>query len=216
MKAIKSDIDKMKSQPALTGPQSAQSLADIELRFSEFSINVLNYLKEISTSMLTVTNRMDNLEQYSRRNCLLVHGIAEERNEDCEQVLLKLFTEKMNVTGVERRDFDRAHRLGVMKPNRARPIIIKFVSYGPRRAIFAAKKALKGTKITITEQLTKERMKVLSAARARIGVTQVWTQDGTIIALVNDTKYRITTLSELANIPEPYKKPLTRSNSQRT
>ena len=39
-----------------------------------------------------------------------------------------------------------------------RPVIVKFTSYEPRRAVFTSKRKLKGTHIVITENLTSRRV----------------------------------------------------------
>ena len=39
-------------------------------------------------------NLVDRQEQYSRRNCLLVHGIAETNKENTDTLVLKTINEK--------------------------------------------------------------------------------------------------------------------------
>ena len=59
---------------------------------------------------------------------------------------------------------DRAHRLGTPDSNvrkdgaRPQPIIVKFTSYRARQDVFMAKRRLKGTKVVITENLTRRRI----------------------------------------------------------
>ena len=39
---------------------------------------------------------MERQEQYSRRNCILIHGLKEEKNESTDDRVLKLFKEELN------------------------------------------------------------------------------------------------------------------------
>ena len=54
---------------------------------------------------------IDDLEQYSRRNCLVLHGVNENNDENTNEIIVKTFSEKL---GVEIKEDD--HRLG--KPKR--------------------------------------------------------------------------------------------------
>ena len=49
-------------------------------------------------------------EQYSRRNCILIHGLKEEMDEIADDRVLKLFWEELN-EDVLLADLDRTHRI---------------------------------------------------------------------------------------------------------
>ena len=80
-------------------------------------------------------------------------------------------------------------------PRNPRPVIVKFTSYEPRRAIFTAKRKLKGTKFVITENLTRRRMELLRKARASAKVEASWTSDGRIVCLLS-TGRKVTVTNE--------------------
>ena len=70
-----------------------------------------------------------------------------------------LFTENIkNYTGIELSDFDtdRSHRLGKPKPNKPRPIIVKFTRHNIRSKLFSSKNTFKGSNISLTERLTQK------------------------------------------------------------
>ena len=50
-------------------------------------------------------------EQYSRRNCILIHGLKEEMDESTDDRVLKLFREELN-EDVLLADLDRTDRIG--------------------------------------------------------------------------------------------------------
>lgn len=63
---------------------------------------------------------IDAQEQYSRRNCILIHGIAETQDEDTDTPALDVINNQLDIpdTSVNKRSFDRTHRIGRKKvPN---------------------------------------------------------------------------------------------------
>ena len=78
-------------------------------------------------------NLRDWQEQYSRRNCLLVHGIAETKYENMDDLVLKMVNEKVDVNIAEN-EIDRSYRIGRTKDGqRPRPIIVKLTKYNTRK-----------------------------------------------------------------------------------
>ena len=95
-------------------------------------------------------------EQYSRCNCLLLHSITEGELENTDDLVLQTLNEKLHVD-LTLSDLDRTHRIDQKKAssNKPRAIIIKFVSYNTTEIVFLKnKKRLKGTQVSITENLT--------------------------------------------------------------
>lgn len=86
-------------------------------------------------------------------------GVSEGANEDTDQLVLTLFKEKLKIDlPVER--LSRTHRVERQWPQsmdgtqRWRPIIVQFISYGDRRAVFGNKRLLKESGITLREDVT--------------------------------------------------------------
>lgn len=145
----------------------------------------------VKQKILHHDKEMDALEQYGRRNCLVLHGVAESEGENTDAVFVDTVSSRIGVN-IEQRDLDRSHRLG--KPNadgRPRPIIAKFARYNVRSNVFANKKRLKGSNVMLTESLTRHRVIVFNEARNRYGNRNVWTADGEIYAKDKGKKERI-------------------------
>ena len=53
---------------------------------------------------------MERQEQYSRRNCILIHGLKEEMDESTDDRVLKLFRDELN-EDVLSADLDKTHRI---------------------------------------------------------------------------------------------------------
>ena len=140
--------------------------------------NEVSFLKE-RIDLLEKTS--DDSEQYSRRNCLLVHGVEEQEQENTDNIVLNVIKEHLDIE-LSVKDLDRSHRIGKNNSkSKCRPIVVKFISYNDRRKIFDNKKRFKGTGVSITESLTAERMRQLKNARDQSGFNNVWSIDGRIM-----------------------------------
>ncbi|CAH2097846.1 unnamed protein product [Euphydryas editha] len=72
---------------------------------------------------------------------------------------------------------------------------------------------LKGTKITLTEFLTKSRQDIFAEARNHFGLKKCWSADGVIVILLPDkTRAKITSSLELKKLISQY--PKSSSSSQ--
>ena len=84
---------------------------------------------------------MERQEQYSRRNCILIHRLKEEMDQSTDDRVLKLFREELN-EDVLLADLDRTHRIGKKSDSSSKPhpVIVKFARYKIRKKVFKSKK----------------------------------------------------------------------------
>ena len=111
-------------------------------------------------------DRIDDLEQYSRRNRLIFTGIKEAGEDETENTdeiigLLDICRSKLQIE-LHRFSLDRTHMLGrkrIPRPDtevpKPRPIIAKFINYHDRDSVYKCKRKLKESGLTIKENLTK-------------------------------------------------------------
>ena len=78
-------------------------------------------IKNLEENVSVMNKKVENLEReidkhelYSRRNCLLVHGIAETDDEVTEDLVIETISTKMNIE-ISPVDLDRTHRIGKKK-----------------------------------------------------------------------------------------------------
>ena len=137
----------------------------------------------MGASIKSLDEKIDEQQQYSRRNCLLVHGIKEEKDEDVEKVVMDVLNTKL-AAGVKEMEVSRTHRVGRKSSDKdkPRPIIVRFISYRQRKKVFNLKKKLRGQRILITESLTKKRHSLLKKCFDAFGKRQCWSLDGRIYA----------------------------------
>ena len=102
----------------------------------------------MKSDMISMNKKIEKLEriidrqvQYSRPNCVLLHGILEGQRENTDDLVLETLNEKMHVD-LTFSDLDRSHRIGQKKAssNKARAVIIKFLSCNTIKTTFSNNK----------------------------------------------------------------------------
>ena len=105
--------------------------------------------KKMKENTKNLEEKLEELSQYSRRNCLLIHGIKKEKNENTNEVVKDFFGKYLKIH-INDHDVDRTHRL-VSKPTgntlskerqRIAPIIVKFTRHDQKQLIHSSKKLL--------------------------------------------------------------------------
>ena len=163
----------------------------ISEKFDEFEKNrrendeIIKNLSKETSKMAQRIDKLDNLvdlhEKYSWCNSLLLHGNAETNDENMDSLVLKTINKKLDVDIVEN-EIDRSHRIGRKNDGqRPRPIVVTSTRYNTRKRVFASKRKLKRTSVSITESLTVKRMKQLNKAREEHGFTNIWTTDNRML-----------------------------------
>ena len=68
----------------------------------------------MSWTIESLKDCLDRPEQYSRRNCLLIHGLPESKNENIDELVIDTIKEKMGEE-IKKDEINRSHRLGAPK-----------------------------------------------------------------------------------------------------
>lgn len=114
LKTMKGFGDELKELKNGADEGKMECLTRLETKFSGFTMKVFEILSNLNNKIERLENRHDESEQYSRRNCLLLHGIPEANQEDPVNLALTLFKNKLHLSiGIT--DIDRAHRLGPIR-----------------------------------------------------------------------------------------------------
>ncbi len=150
-----------------------------ELKSLQADVQIKN--DEIRKLKEEVTVKLDEREQYSRRNNLRIFGVPESESENTDELVVDV-AKKMGVQ-LSELSIDRSHRIGKKGPQ-PRPIIVKLVRYNTRAELFRAKRNLKGSGITVREDLTKLRLNLLKSAVEAYSIQSVWTSDGVIMVKI--------------------------------
>ncbi len=152
---------------------------------------------------------VEDLQQYTRRNCVIVTGVPEAgKNEDTDSKIKELAKDKMDLN-IEDIDLDRTHRIGKPQDGKPRPIVVKFTRYNTRHEFMKNRKKLKGTKVGVNDLLTLEARNLLKRAQDLVqqynAVLGAWTWDGKVMVQVNfddgkKRKYQVRSMDDIHDI----------------
>ena len=131
-----------------------------ELReeFKEDFHKMKNYCENLESENVNLKGRMNHLDNYSRRNNLVIGGIREDEGaEQCDQLVRTFFIEKLKLSSDDVRaiKFVRCHRLGRHQgqhiPARPRSIIVRFCEFSDRQAVWSERRNLEDHTLSMNE-----------------------------------------------------------------
>lgn len=162
----------------------------------------------LEKTIKTIESKQDAQEQHAKRDSLRISGLVESQDENIEEKVIKSLNESMVIEPpLTNDDIAYVHRVGREQPGKPRPIIIKMSNYRKRQAVFKMKKTLANSPLSINEDLTPIRAKLLFRAREarRKGlITAAWSSDGRIVMKLRNNAIRsATTSDELDSIIGP-------------
>ena len=173
------------------------SIHDLRVNTTEIEkdFQKLQDLVDSQQEQLNILKRANNdLEQYSRRNCVRIFGIPEEKDENPDDLVINDIFKKRLELDISPSAIERCHRVGKPDPDpeKHRAIIVKFCSYRVRKQVIASRRRLKKSGISIQEDLTMKNQalyrKVYKTVKANPSkVVSTWTSDGRIFAELKTT-----------------------------
>lgn len=191
---------------------------------------LINENKSLRSELLAATKKLndmagvlDNLEQYSRRECVEIRGIPLPANESVKEDTDNIAKQVANLIGVkiESDDISISHRLKTSKSYKGRdkeapPIIVKFVRRKSKESVYKARRKLNSftTKdlgyiteqnIFITESLTQKNKDLFKEAykvKKLKNFKFIWTSSGKIFLRRDETSsiLPVTSSSDLQKI----------------
>ena len=111
---------------------------------------------------------IDRLEQYGRRNCLVIKGISPKvSDKNLETNVIKILSNDLELNDSVVQDFDKMHRKGpIFKDSRGEQqqnVIVRFKSHSSRYKTYTKRKSCKNNKLRFSASLTDHRRKLLSS-----------------------------------------------------
>ena len=130
-----------------------------KLEQTVFIMGVKN--KGLANENNRLNKRCNDQETYSRRENIVIRGVAEAVDEDnasCIRVTKEFLVQYLNFSDAdaERIMFVRCHRVGKPLQQRDRPIIVRFHHYADRQLVWSRKTLLKGKAFSIHENFASE------------------------------------------------------------
>ena len=146
-------------------------------------------MEQVKQRLYDVEGSHDDLEQYTRKFNLVMHGIPEREEEDNVENVINLGKSlKVNLT---RGDIDIVRRLNIKNKTKTRPIIVRFSNCNAKSQLYKARinprnatlHDLGAEKIFINKNLTAWRAGLFREARKvrkKYPNGKTWTVDGKI------------------------------------
>ena len=150
-------------------------------------------IQELKKELRETADQMNELEQYSRKQCLNIKGAPETQGENVEKLVIDI----ARGAGVELSpsEVDVAHRMGRPRDGRHRVIIARFVSFTARQKVYDKRRELRtataapGSSLTtaalreiyVSDSLTKRNEETMYNARQMKkdgNIWAAWTDNG--------------------------------------
>lgn len=115
----------------------------------------MSALKETNDGML---HKLQDLEDRSRRNNLMITGVQEVKGETWEETETKMveaIENKLKIT-LRHGDVERAHRVGRAFKDKDRPIIARFSNFKTKETVITAARQRKVEGLYVNEDYSKE------------------------------------------------------------
>ena len=133
----------------------------------ENKVEILESTIQVTQRVNTaLSNEIDDLQQYQRRQCIIIDGIQTTPNETVEEVSQKaekVLIKKLNLDEEEVEcEIDKCHRVGPVKEDGTQSTIIRLRSHAFREKVYVKRKKLKDTRYKIKLSLTKRRRQTLA------------------------------------------------------
>ena len=170
--SLKVELNTVKTELQLTKEEVSSKLnliAQLSSKVEELEIS----FESSKTDPVQIFDRLDSLEDHSRRNNLRFEGVSEKPRENWEQTTAQV-QELAKKIGINHDiKIDRAHRVGNRSgSSRPRTIIARFHYYSDRELFLRNAHKLKGTRTFVNEDLCqtslnkrKEQLPLLQQAR---------------------------------------------------
>lgn len=177
---------------------------DIDVRVTnvDSTVNSFHYgvqIQSLTNELNQLKKSMNDLEQYSRRDCLEIHGVPATDKENTSEIVVNV-AKLLNVD-LKPDDISVSHRLGTRKSDSGKQqtpgIIVKLTRRELREKLYSARKHLRDKttndigytriapqKLFINESLTSSNQKLFSSclkAKREYGYKFLWTNYGKIL-----------------------------------
>ena len=128
---------------------------------------------------------VDRQEPYSRRNCVLIHCLEDNKSGAIENAVINLISNEMDFQ-ISPGNIDNTHKTEVPDSSKNKPVAVIFVQYNDRKQIFTSNKRFKGKDSSIVRSLRKIKIRKSNEARNTLSFSNIWTSDGNIMYRVED------------------------------
>lgn len=176
---------------------------DAKLRERDQRISKLEQeICDLKSNNCEVQSALDNQEQAYRNLNVRVFGVPVSENEDLRSKMQDIFRQ-MNIN-IADSQINKCHRVAPRNQNPANKkppaVLLRFCRDVDRAVILKNRKYLRGKNIQVKEDLTKNRLALLSAAVNKFSSKSAWCLNGLIYVRVGDSVHRINGTEDLLKL----------------
>ncbi|KAG5865860.1 hypothetical protein JTB14_003849 [Gonioctena quinquepunctata] len=184
----------------LVSTKLGEKIGELENKLDKMNERII----QLADNNQKLQMELDQVQQDKKIANLRMYGIKETKNENILEVVQQIFTDKLSLDLDDRR-ISSCYRIKSNQDGEGitKPIIVKFASSDDCRMVLRNKKKLKGSRVTITEDLTESRYDIFVNVREIYGKRNVWTQSGKICILIDGKKHYTKSDIELRQIKSP-------------
>ena len=113
------------------------------------------------------------MEQYTRRNNVRIYGVAEQPEENSDNLAFDFFKSELNVD-IASNNISRSHRVSKKSGVEPRPIIVRFTKHNSKVAVMSRRRVLKERKrpFNLPEDLRGGHWGILETAKPKKKIIQ--------------------------------------------
>nr|CAI5825337.1 unnamed protein product [Callosobruchus analis] len=154
---------------------------------------------KLQTEYDEIHQKLDYFDQFTKQNKLRIYGVPECPNDKLMQNVQGVLKNNLNLA--DPIDITYCHRIGNHSQNNGnRAVLVSFGNIAHRNLVYNCKRRLKGTKMVIVEELTKDRHELYLFAKEKLGSTMVWTAGGQILTKIRGKKIQLRSVEDVEKI----------------
>jgi hypothetical protein len=175
----------------------SNKVSSLEKRIDDvtnINTDLLMKLTSLTQENQRLAQAMDNLEQHSRADSLLIHGLplpSSGATEDLYSLVPSTLNNLIPTVHLTSEMISVVHRLPAQSAtnqssavSRPPPVVVRFARRQVRATLMSNRKLLKGKNLVLSDHLTPARASLLKRASALVTANKIlaaWSQDGKIL-----------------------------------
>jgi hypothetical protein len=168
---VEKDINKLKER--------SNSLIQLVEKERKTAVSAERKVQTLQLKVTDLEKQMVKSEQYSRKSNVRIGGMVEKKDGICKEMVVEMIQRKLGVN-ITTKDIDAAHRLPQQDRNKPHPIIVRFFARDIKFQVIKNRSKLKGSGITIQEDLCKAMHLLLNRVSKDERVKTAWAWNGNV------------------------------------
>lgn len=187
----------------VTNIEEKLQIKQMQQKIDDLTKKVEKLKEEKEEEIKIMAEKIEKMEQHRKRKSIRIYGVIENNRENVIEKALEVLNGKLKLN-LRDHDLENCFRIGKTR-NGKRPIMIGFTKENVKKAAVQNRGKLKGTGISVTEDVTPAKYKLFKEAKEKLGKENVWILGGEIRAQIDQQRHVIRSKAQLDqfSIPKP-------------